>query len=224
MNDKHISFWGRTLEDYNAMFNLKPLSNSINIVSIADGPSTVNLELRNKGFNFKSVDPVYGFSLDEIERYFSESFEYNKTFFYNNKDKFVFGDSIEITKILSKRKETYESFIQDFKINKADYIVGSLPALPFSNQSFDLCLCSNFLFLFDDSFDLNFHFLSIQEMLRISKELRIFPIYNRQGNTSVFFNRVLDFLNERGYIWSLQESKYEIYKGQHNYLQIAHSL
>jgi hypothetical protein len=221
MDDKHISFWGRTLKDYNSMFNLQDVGTNVSIVSIADGPSTTNKELRDKGYKYQSIDPVYGLTKTEIKNYFFESYKFNRHLFYNNKDKFIFTDDSEIEEILDKRQKTFDVFFEDLCINKESYLHGKLPEVPLSDKSFDLCLCSNFLFLFEDTFDFNFHIQSIREMLRIANEVRLFPLYNREGEISKFLTPMQEYLNEQKIFWQLKDCSYEVYKGRQQFLQIG---
>jgi hypothetical protein len=44
MENNHVSFWGRTLEEYAKMFSLSNLALETKILSIADGPSTFPLQ------------------------------------------------------------------------------------------------------------------------------------------------------------------------------------
>jgi len=51
-----------------------------------------------------------------------------------------------------------QTFLQDYEEGKqaGRYQTGALPILPFSNQQFELALCSHFLFLYSDHYDVTF--------------------------------------------------------------------
>ena len=81
MNTNYVSAWGRTLEEYTKMFCLTDIPLNAKILSIADGPSTFNLEQRDRGVQIISVDPIYNLSVDELKQVHKESYNFNKQLF-----------------------------------------------------------------------------------------------------------------------------------------------
>lgn len=78
------------------------------------------------------------------------------------------------------RENALKTFINDY--DKENYIFTELPKLPFENDSFDLIVSSHLLFTYDDRFDYKFHKDSILEMLRVAKEVRIFPLVDYKNS------------------------------------------
>src|SRR5207253_674088 len=80
-----------------------------------------------------------------------------------------------------------------YEAGKADhaYIPGALPVLPFKDGAFELALCSHLLFLYSDNLSYVFHVEAIQEMLRVAKEVRIFPLLNVNAERSIHLDRIL---------------------------------
>jgi hypothetical protein len=76
-------------------------------------------------------------------------------------------------------------FLADYAAGKAQarYIDAELPNLPFPDLSFDLGLCSHFLFLYTTQLGETFHQRAIREMCRVASEVRIFPLV-ALGSTS----------------------------------------
>lgn len=220
MENNHISIWGRTLEEYQKMFSIDNILQSTKILSIADGPSTFNLQLRNLGIQITSVDPIYDLSADNLKQAFKKSYSFNKQFFLEYPEKFNLNGIEEIEKVLTKRQSTFDTFIQDYEKNKINYKFGKLPKLEFASNSFDLCFCSNFLFLFDHLFDLTFHLNSITELLRTSREVRIFPLYNNIGQESKYLNSVTQYLTDNNYSWTIESNDYHIYRDGNKFLKI----
>lgn len=87
-----------------------------------------------------------------------------------------------------------ESYEQRRFNNK--YIPASLPALPFKENEFDISLCSHFLFLYTDNLSYNFHVDAIREMLRVSKEARIFPLLDVNAKKSHYVQKILSDFKE----------------------------
>lgn len=222
MDNKHVSVWGRTLEEYINMFSLNGISYSTKILSIADGPSTFNLQQRQRGINITSVDPIYNLSVDKLKEVFKKSYSFNKELFIENKESFNFKNAEEMEQVLAKRQNTFNTFIADYETHRNNYNFGKLPNLDLTSNSFDLCLCSNFLFIFDHIFDLEFHINSIQEMLRLSNEVRIFPLYNIDGKESEFLSSITDFLTTNSYQWTIETNNYHVYKNGNRFLKITH--
>lgn len=220
MDNKHVSVWGRTLEEYTTMFALNGISPSTKLLSIADGPSTFNLQQRQHGINITSVDPIYNLSIDELKDVFKKSYSFNKELFIENKENFNFRNEQEMEQVLAKRQNTFNTFIADYETHRNNYHFGKLPTLDFTSNSFDLCLCSNFLFIFDHIFDLEFHINSIKEMLRISNEVRIFPLYSINGQKSNYLNFVTQFLTDNNYSWTIEANNYHIYKDGNKFLKV----
>lgn len=220
MNKNHVPVWGRTLDEYSRMFGLDNELPFGKILSIADGPSTFNLEKRLLGINVVSVDPIYNMSVSEIIKSFKESYVYHEELFAEYPLIFNFKNGEEVKHLLAKRLNTFNLFIEDYDKNRKYYQYGKLPDLHFEDNSFDLCLCSNFLFIFEHVFDIAFHIESIKEMLRVSKEIRIFPLYDNLGGESKSFEYVKQYLTTNNYEWTIDENNYHIYKNGNRFLKI----
>ena len=200
------------------MFNLD-LFPGEKILSIADGPSSFNKEARAKGAIVDSVDPVYGMPIEEIKAYFKKSYDYNKGCFLENRQAFVMKNEQEIEALLAKRSRTFELFLEDFTANPTNYKAGRLPALSGLTPGYDLCLCSNFLFLFSHLFDLDFHIAAISELLRLAGEVRIFPLYDIEGKQSPYVAAVIELFSKTCTV-TIEQVPYEVYKNGNRMLRI----
>lgn len=222
MLNGHISVWGRTLAEYEQMFNLYNMPVSWRVLSVADGPSTLNNELRERGITIISVDPIYAEDVDTLKALFAESYTFNKRLFYDNPTRFNYQSNDDIEALLAKRQRTFELFLTNFQQNRSHYVVGELPELPLASASYDLCLCANLLFMFDHVLDFSFHRQAIDEMVRVSREVRIFPLYGLDGQESRWLNGVISHLDERPLVWSIEPNTYGVWKNGNRYLRITH--
>ncbi|MFM7578677.1 MAG: SAM-dependent methyltransferase, partial [Microcystaceae cyanobacterium] len=59
--------WGRTLEEYQAMFSLSEADLNAKILGCGDGPASFNAEMTELGHFVVSIDPIYQFSAKQIE-------------------------------------------------------------------------------------------------------------------------------------------------------------
>ena len=62
--------------------------------------------------------------------------------------------------------------------------------MPFSDRSFDLALCSHLLFLYTENLSYDFHAAALREMLRVAREVRIFPILDMNGSQSPYVEKI----------------------------------
>ena len=85
-------------------------------------------------------------------------------------------------------------------------------------NEFDLALSSHFLFLYSDHLSFDFHLASIKEMLRVSRETRIFPLLDVNGNKSTYFDKVVSELNQ--YKVTVKKVNYEFQIGGNEVLII----
>ncbi|HOO84229.1 MAG TPA: class I SAM-dependent methyltransferase, partial [Prolixibacteraceae bacterium] len=136
-------------------------------------------------------------------------------------DKFnwdMFGSVEALGKI---RMKSMLQFLADYEqgLEEGRYIAAELPKLPFDDNTFDLALCSHFLFLYSEHLDLDFHIEAISEMLRVANEVRIFPVLDLNANRSVHLDAVMEkFPNSE-----LVKVNYEFQKGGNQMLIIQKS-
>jgi len=213
--------WGRNLKEYKEMFNLSKNDLDKNIISFGDGPASFNSELTNLGKKCISVDLIYQFSEIELK----ERFEVVKTQVMkqvrNNTDNFTWENIKNPDELENLRINSMSDFLKDFSKGKNEerYIYHSLPEkLNFKEQTFDLGLSSHFLLLYP-KLGVDFHIKSINEMLRLCKEVRVFPILNLNAEKSEMLNNVITHF-EKEYIINIEKVKYEFQKGGNEMLTI----
>ncbi|MBN1767748.1 MAG: hypothetical protein JXR50_07085 [Prolixibacteraceae bacterium] len=219
---KNIIPWGRSYTEYVNMFHLSPGFLSKKVLGCGDGPAAFNAVANAFGGHVVSVDPIFELSKEAIEKQINDSFPdvINQT--RANMEQFnweQFGSLEGLGKI---RMKSMKQFLNDYEEGKAEgrYIAASLPKLPFNDHSFDIALSSHFLLLYSDILDLDFHLKAIDEMLRISSEVRIFPIIDLNSKLSAHLPEIL----ERYPNHELIKVNYEFQKGGNQMLKIEKSL
>ncbi|BAZ99098.1 hypothetical protein tca_01039 [Methanothermobacter sp. EMTCatA1] len=201
---KAVVFIGRGLREYIDMFNLDPLElEGTRILDCAAGVSSFRSEMHDRGFNVTALDPLYRRTPDEIKKMAYESFRRYTT---NHRD-FLRDLKVDGRPVEDYRRMVLSRFLDDYKRNPSWYIAGELPDLPFEDGEFDLVVSANFLFLYEDLLDYSFHAESVREMLRIGKEVRIFPVYNiHRRKRSVHLKPLMDEFND--YDMKIRKVKY----------------
>ena len=110
------------------------------------------------------------------------------------------------------RSTAVERFADDVAVAPHRYVAGELPALPFADGSFDLAVSSHLLFTYDDRLDLTFHVAAMREMLRVSTEVRVFPLLGG-GRTEGLLPAVTAALRADGVDVAIRQVGYELQRG-----------
>lgn len=77
--------------------------------------------------------------------------------------------------------------------------------LPFDDFSFDMVLSADHLFTGDAQHDTEYHLRCIREWARVGKEVRIFPLIDRNGQPSKLLGPVLLGLQQANYGVEIRE-------------------
>lgn len=221
MQLKDVVPWGRTLAEYEAMFSLSTEDKAKQILGCGDGPSSFNAAM---GCSVVSVDPVYQFGVAEIRQRIEQTYEQVVSQVRENAERYVWRTFENADQMGRARLAGMEQFLNDFEQGKVAgrYVTGALPELRFEDQTFDLCLCSHLLFLYSEQLSEEFHLGSVAELLRVSREVRIFPLLDLKGDPSPHLDPVLKYVNQNGILGNIELVDYEFQKGGNQMLRICH--
>ena len=114
-------------------------------------------------------------------------------------------------------------FLGDFSLGleQGRYVPASLPELPFKDGQFDLALCSHLLFAYSEQITAAQHIAAILEMLRVAKEVRIYPLLDIEGYPSMHLSDVVSELAEAGIQVDRQTVGYELQRGATEMLSLS---
>jgi hypothetical protein len=222
---KQVVPWGRNLAEYQLMFALSGADLNKQIISFGDGPASFNAEMTRLNKRVISIDPIYQFAEEELSSRIEESREVVMEQTRRNSDNFVWKNIKNIDELERIRMSAMSGFTQDYTLGKQQgrYIYHELPnPLNFADQQFDLGLSSHFLTLYDQ-LGLEFHIESITEMLRLCKEVRIFPLLNLNVEKSKVLDGIMEFFGENFDVKIVQVD-YEFQKGGNQMLSIKSAL
>ncbi|MDW7731504.1 MAG: SAM-dependent methyltransferase [Methanolobus sp.] len=220
---KNIVPWGRSFQEYVNMFNLSDEDLDRSILGCGDGPASFNCEMTRQGRPVVSVDPVYNFDRDVIEKRIDETYVEVLEQTRDNQDKFIWENIPSIEELGRIRMESMRLFLENFEAGKQQgrYVAGELPRLPFKDDSFDLALVSHLLFLYSEQLSLDFHLRAADELFRVAGEVRIFPLLDLNSRRSLHVDEVIDHVDEKGYSVREEKVKYEFQKGGNRMLKIV---
>ena len=207
--------WGRSFEEYQAMFGLTEGDLSKRILGCGDGPASFNVEATDRGFQVTSCDPVYQFRADEIRRRIDDVYPEIMTKMRQGVGNYIWDSLSSVEQLGEVRMKAMSRFLSDFDAGcrQGRYVSASLPSLPFSDSQFDLALCSHYLFLYSEHVDGAAHLESMRELCRVASEVRVFPVVSLNGEASMHLDQVMSALSANGIDVSLQPASYRFQKG-----------
>lgn len=215
--------WGRSFEEYVRMFNLTEDDLTKTILGCADGPSSFNAEANQRGYQVVSCDPLFEKSAlaigEEIQATFHTVLEALKA----NAAEFVWSQFRSPEECGHVRLDAMKVFLKDFEkgLSERRYVAGSLPRLPFGDQTFELALCSHFLFTYSNLLTVEFHREAILELCRVAKEVRIFPIVDLAGQPIQFLDLLAAQLSDKGLQVEKRRVEYEFQRGADHLFRIS---
>jgi len=215
--------WGRSFDEYRRMFALSEDDLAMRILGCGDGPAGFNAEMRNRGGNVVSCDPLYQFSAEQVRERIDATYRTVIEETRREQHRFVWDSIRSVDELGEIRMSAMRTFLADYEHGKrlGRYVCGAAPDLPFPAGAFDLALSSHFLFLYSDNLTLEFHEQSLLDMLRVAREARIFPLLNYNAERSPYLEPVCEQLERDGYRVAIEAVPYEFQRGGNEMLRVG---
>lgn len=214
--------WGRSFDEYCRMFSLSGDDLAGRTLGCGDGPAGFNAQATRRGAVVISCDPIYQWSASQIRERIAATYNEVLDQARRNADEFVWDSITSLDELGRLRMEAMNEFLDDFVQGKTDgrYLTAELPMLPFADASFDVALCSHFLFLYSLQLDEEFHRRSIRELCRVAREVRIFPLLALGGQRSSYVGGVSTEMRSAGYEVTIERVPYEFQRGGNEMMRI----
>ena len=218
----HVVPWGRSFDEYRRMFALTHAELGLRILGCGDGPASFNAEATRRGARVVSCDPIYRCGAAQIQDRIAATSEQVLDQTRQNAGEFVWDDIRSVEELGRVRMAAMQVFLDDYESGKLDgrYVDAELPTLPFSDRSFDLALCSHFLFLYTSQLGEVFHRAAIQEKCRVAADVRIFPLLALGGRRSAYVDQTVEDLRHSGHVVSIEDVPYEFQRGGNQMMRI----
>ncbi len=214
--------WGRSFDEYVAMFALSEQDLRARILGCGDGPASFNALLTRRGGHVVSVDPLYRFSQQDIRRRIDQSCAEVLEQTRRNTHEFVWTTIGSVEELGRVRRAAMEDFLADYPAGliQKRYVDAELPRLPFADRAFDLALCSHLLFLYSEQLSEDFHVESVRELCRVAREARIFPLLELGSRKSRHVEAVIARLTQDGYPVAVDSVPYEFQRGGNQMMRV----
>jgi hypothetical protein len=204
------------------MFSLSESDLSGKILGCADGPAGFNARMAELGYCAISCDPLYQFSAAQIRKRIDETYNDIIAQTYGNIERFNWSTITSVDELGRVRRAAMDSFLADYDAGKRDgrYVSAELPVLPFRKGTFNLALCSHFLFLYSPILSLTLHEQAIDAMCTVAEEVRIFPLLTYNSEPSPHVEPVIAALRNADRQVSIERVTYEFQKGANEMLRV----
>lgn len=170
-----------------------------------------------------SCDPIYRFDKGQIEERIAATYDQVLNQTRLNTHEFVWGSDIpDVEALGAVRMAAMRTFLDDYDTGKSvgRYVEAALPTLAFHDGSFDLALCSHFLFLYSAQLGEAFHRAAVHEMCRVAREVRVFPLLALGSQRSPFVDSCMDDLKALGHQATIERVPYEFQRGGDEMMRI----
>jgi hypothetical protein len=214
--------WGRSFDEYRRMFALSAEDLEGTILGCGDGPASFNVEATQRGLSVVSCDPLYAFDTREIQSRISATYAEIMVQVRQNAGAYIWDVIPSIEDLGIVRMRAMEAFLGDFVAGKAQgrYVESELPTLPFDTASFDLAVCSHFLFLYSAQLTREFHLAALDELCRVAREVRVFPLEALGPLPSAHLEPACAHLAARGFDVSIERVGYEFLRGSNQMMRV----
>lgn len=207
-----LVLWGHHLDEYQEMFDLTEQVLRGNILEYGSGPSAFNIETSPYVKHCTSCDALFNLDYPTLKTraqlIFAEKLEEVRVH-QNDYDFSRYGSFNDFVKI---RQQGMDAFFEDYVQGMAEnrYQAINTIALPFQDFHFDLAISSHYFFAELENQDLPFHIHAIQELARVAREVRIFPLIDRYGTLSPFVGPLLLRLQALNYGTEIRSVDYRL--------------
>lgn len=212
--DEEFRLIGRTFAEYRRMFDLDPAGLAgRRVLDCGAGAGAFTAVAAEFADRAVAVDPVYGPSPGALAAPFADAVERTVAQLREKRDLFVwdcYGDPETRGRF---QRAAAERFLADYAAHPGRYVAGALPDLPLADDTVDLALVGNLLFLYDDRLDGAFHEAALRELTRVAGEVRVFPLASLDGERSGLVAPVASSLREEGLAVEPRAVPYEFQPG-----------
>jgi hypothetical protein len=203
------------------MFALSDADLKLRILGCADGPASFNAESTRRGATVISIDPLYRLDTRTIRERIAATYDRMLEQALRNREQFVWDTIRSVEELGRIRMQAMQAFLDDYDLGRRQgrYVNAELPSIAFPDKSFDLALCSHFLFLYTEHLSEAFHRCAILELCRVACEVRIFPLLALDGRTSPYVASMMDDLSDSWEV-SLETVPYEFQRGGNQMMRV----
>lgn len=214
--------WGHHLDEYRDMFDLDEQDLTSSFLEYGCGPSAVNVELQGTATKIISVDPLFSLNKTELTSTVGKLFDERVAYVKQDSEAFDFSRYGSQSALIQYRQTGMATFFKDYDAGLSDkrYLPLNDTGLPFDDFTFDIALCSHYLFAKHDAEAVARHMNVIRELARVAKDVRIFPLIDHMGEPTPIIGPLLLELQAENYGAEVREVSYRLQHTGHAMLRV----
>jgi hypothetical protein len=218
---EEFAFIGRTFTEYQQMFDFDPTRwAGKRVLDCPAGSCSFVARARDHGIDAIGADKMYNRSPATLSEICAADIETAMAALDGVEDLYVWEFYDDISELRAYRERAASLFLSDYTHNGDRYVQTDLPATPFADRAFDLVLSAHFLFLYDDRLSYEFHLDTVLELLRISGQLRLFPLHGFDADQSDLVTKLVESLQSAGYTTDIRVVPFEFQRGANEMLVV----
>ncbi|WP_276279548.1 hypothetical protein [Halorussus caseinilyticus] len=219
-----VAFIGRTVEEYEHMFDLDLSAwEGQSVLDCPGGACAFVAEANTRDIDAVGVDILYDVPPDELHEKCESDVDTAIAGFEGVEDQFIWEFYDDVADVRAHWTAAYQEFIADYadRFDTDRYVDAQLPDLPFEDDSFSLVLSANLMFLYMEKFDYEFHEQSLLELARVaSDEVRVYPLERFDGKRYPRLDELREVLADEGYETELRPVPFRFQHGAEELLRI----
>lgn len=219
-----IAFFGRTYAEYLSMFDLNgSMLKNGPVLDCPSGASSFASEAHQLGIDVTSCDILYNHALEEFFERGKRDIEHVFEKFDEAAHLYVWRYYKNKAEVIALRNKALKLFAEDFPagFKEKRYIHAELPSLPFPDKTFLLVVSGNFLFLYGNRLDFDFHIACIKELVRVcSGEVRIFPLVGLDAMPYPYLDDIMSSIGSDGIEAEIVKVPFEFQRGANEMMKI----
>ncbi|MEU8927850.1 methyltransferase domain-containing protein [Kitasatospora sp. NPDC048545] len=167
----------RSFEEYRAMFALTDRDLEQRVLDCPAGAAGFVAEAGRRGIDAVAVDRQYADHREELGLLVERETVFKRDLLVKETAGFGWSRYSDVDDMIGQWTANARAFRADIAARPDRYVAGSLPELPFADDSFDLVLSSHLLFSYGNRLDEEFHRAALLDLARVARrEVRLFPL------------------------------------------------
>ncbi|MEU9044999.1 MULTISPECIES: methyltransferase domain-containing protein [unclassified Kitasatospora] len=167
----------RSFEEYRAMFALTERDLEQRILDCPGGAASFVAEAGRRGIDAVAVDRQYAHHREELGLLVERETAFKRDLLEKETAGYARTWYADADDMVRQWTANARDFRADIAARPDRYVAGSLPELPFAEDSFDLVLSSHLIFSYGNRLDEDFHRAALLELARVARrEVRLFPL------------------------------------------------
>lgn len=210
---ERLVLWGHHLDEYRDMFDLPEAALGLRFLEFQSGVSAFQTDLRDTAAHLVSYDTWFDLDKDTLQQKIETSFSARLTQIKQRAEAFDLSRYAgSLDKLVAYRRQGIAEFLQDYELGHAEgrYLHAAQSRLPFADFFFDYALSAHHFFSVTAPQTIDYYLNTIEELARVAKEVRIFPLVDAQGVPSELLGPVILALQQKNYGIEVRDVAYHL--------------